>query len=104
VARQPIPEGAELVSWLGGTLMFMSPEQKAAITAISMLEPMPCAIDGRSDLYSLGLVLAAALGGKGVDEPPPEPHALPRLNPDVSPGLVAIITKCLATKPDATAS
>ncbi|MCE9565130.1 MAG: protein kinase [Planctomycetes bacterium] len=99
VARQPIPEGASLVAWLGGTLMFMSPEQKVAISAISKLEPIPCAVDGRSDLYSLGLVLACALGRTGTDEPPPDPQTLPRLNPDVSPGLVAIIARCLAPKP-----
>ena len=100
VARQPIPQGAEFVAWLGGTWMFMSPEQRLAISAITKVEPILCAVDGRSDLYSLGLILACALGGTALDQPPPDPQTLPRLNPDVSPGLADIITKCLAQHPD----
>ncbi len=99
VARQPIPAGSAMVPWLGGTWLFMSPEQQAAITAMSQLEPIPHAVDGRSDLYSLGLVLACALGGTPDDHTPPAPRALPRLNPKVSQGLADIVARCLAQNP-----
>lgn len=100
VARQPIAANTPTVPWLGGTWLYMSPEQKAAITALSALDPIPQAVDGRSDLYSLGLILAAALAGTPGDEAPPDPHDLPRLNPRVSPGLAAVVAKCLAPNPD----
>ncbi|WP_439621665.1 protein kinase domain-containing protein [Gemmata sp.] len=100
VARQPIPANTPTVPWLGGTWLYMSPEQRAAITALSGLDPIPRAVDGRSDLYSLGLILAGALAGTPGDEPPPDPRDLPRLNPHVSRGLAAVVAKCLAPDPD----
>ncbi|VTU02184.1 serine threonine protein kinase : Serine/threonine protein kinase OS=Singulisphaera acidiphila (strain ATCC BAA-1392 / DSM 18658 / VKM B-2454 / MOB10) GN=Sinac_2382 PE=4 SV=1: Pkinase: TPR_16 [Gemmataceae bacterium] len=99
VARQPIAANTPSVPWLGGTWLYMSPEQRAAITALSELDPIPQAVDGRSDLYSLGLILAAALAGTPGDEPPPDPRDLPRLNPGVSRGLAAVVAKCLAPDP-----
>jgi len=100
VARQPISKGTERVPWLGGTWLYMSPEQRLAVDAMKNLDPIPCAVDGRSDLYSLGLVLAHALAGKRGEESPPDPRMLTKLNPQVSPGLEAIVARCLAENPD----
>lgn len=100
VARQPIAANTPSVPWLGGTWLYMSPEQKAAITALSSLDPIPQAVDGRSDLYSLGLILVSALAGTPTDDAPPDPRDLPRINPNVSPGLAAIVAKCLAPDPN----
>jgi len=99
VAREPIPAGTTSVPWLGGTWLFMSPEQQTAITALKAGEPIPCAIDGRSDLYSLGLILYQALVGSCDEEHRPNPLELPRLNPQVSRGLADISARCLAQNP-----
>jgi serine/threonine protein kinase/tetratricopeptide (TPR) repeat protein len=96
LARQPLrPEDAE-PDWLGGTFVYMAPEQRAAIDALSNGRPIPAAVDGRSDVYSLGLVLYEALGGP---MPSGSMVELTRRNPAVSAGLVDILAKCLAPDP-----
>jgi DNA-directed RNA polymerase specialized sigma24 family protein len=45
--------------WLGGTLPYMPPEELRAITA-----PGGAAIDARSDLYALGVILYQLLAGR----------------------------------------
>jgi serine/threonine protein kinase/Flp pilus assembly protein TadD len=80
---------------LGGTPGYMSPEQAAAIQAIQQGRLAERPVDGRSDIYALGVVLYAALGGSDVKR-----RGLRRANPQVSLGLEDVIAKCLARDPD----
>lgn len=91
-ANQPAPEG------FGGTPQFMSPEQERACAAARLGKPVPEAVDGRSDLYSLGRLLYVALGGDDAAAGGPFPP-LHRLNPQVSVGLSDVVHRCLAVQP-----
>ncbi len=62
LARGPILPGEREALRLGGTPGWMSPEQERAMTAIREGRPVPIAVDERSDIYSLGLLLAEAIG------------------------------------------
>jgi serine/threonine protein kinase/lipoprotein NlpI len=74
LARGPVPAGTT-PEWLGGTPGYMSPEQGTAWQAARDGGAAPAAVDGRSDVWSLGLVLAEALGGG----PPRTDAAMPPL-------------------------
>ncbi len=83
-----------------GTLAYMSPEQ---------CQNKP--LDGRSDLYSLGIVLYEVVTGyqpfqindfsdamnKHVNMPPPPPS---QQRPDLPPQIEEIVLRCLAKKPE----
>lgn len=83
-----------------GTAQYMSPEQIRGTT-----------VDARSDIYSLGITLFEMVGGRPpfaadsamslmmmhVTDPVPD---LQQIRPDTPPGLVAIINKMLAKKPE----
>lgn len=96
LAREPVRPGGTPPRNLGGTPYWMSPEQRAALEALRDGRAPTAAVDGRSDIYSLGLILYQALGG-------PIPAAggprLDELNPQVSPGLADIIQRCLEPEP-----
>ncbi len=94
-AGQPAPEG------MGGTLEYMSPEQRAAYAAARRLHPVPAAVDCRSDVYSLGRTLHIALGGDNENNENGDADLFPlhRLNPLVSVGLGDVIHRCLAHDP-----
>jgi tetratricopeptide (TPR) repeat protein len=99
LARGPFRAGETTPAWLGGTRGYMSPEQQAALAAVRAGRPVPAAVDGRSDVYSLGLLLYEALGGP---LPSSAGELLPRLcrcNRQVSVGLSDLIHKCLAPEP-----
>ena len=110
LAREPVPEGHES-PWLGGTIGYVSPEQQAALLAIQQGRKVPQRVDGRSDIYSLGIVIYEALAG-AVPGTAPSPRSvaaegrgaavkeLHRCNPQVSPGLADIVGRCLAPDPD----
>ena len=82
LARGPIAAGESVAGRLGGTPGWMSPEQESAMTAVSAGDPAPTGVDGRSDLFSLGLLLRKALGD----------------DPDAGTGLRDIVDRC--THPD----
>jgi len=83
-----------------GTPQYFAPEQARA-------KPL----DGRADIYSLGVTLYRAATGRlpfegddwyeiarqHVEEPPPPPRSV---NPDLSPGFEAAILHCLQKAPD----
>jgi serine/threonine protein kinase len=95
LARGPLCTG-DAGKRLGGTPTYMSPEQKQAMAALREGNPIPEAIDARSDIYSLGLVLYEALGGNVDDADEGVLVSLHRRNLQVPPGLSDIIAKCLA--------
>jgi serine/threonine protein kinase/Tfp pilus assembly protein PilF len=63
LARQPLAAGGRVLDRLGGTPAYMSPEQRLAWRAVLEAQPLAVGVDARSDVYSLALVLAEALGG-----------------------------------------
>lgn len=96
---------------LGGTLAYMAPEHLLVLTG----EPVD--VDGRADVYSLGVVLYEAMGARPFPAPDPGARSVgdaltreadrrragpPRLRaifPEVSPALEVVIHKCLAADP-----
>ena len=98
LAHEAIRPGGPKPRWIGGTRPNMSPEQQAALAEFRDQRDISVVVDGRSDIYSLGLVLYEALGGL----PPVHPagsRRLTRHNPQVSIGLADMIDKCLAHDP-----
>lgn len=97
LAQEPLSPSGPAPRGLGGTMDYLSPEQRLALEAVRRGKRIPVPVAGGSDLYSLGLVLYQALGG-----PVPAPEPMPRLeacNPEVTPGLADIIHRCLAAEP-----
>ncbi len=99
---------------LGGTLPYMSPEHLDAFDPRGTTAPE--AVDERSDLYSLGLILFEMIAGDHpFPEPPPrlpllesirfltdqrrQPPSLRVTHPSVPWSLDAIVAKCLAPEP-----
>lgn len=96
---------------LGGTLPYMAPE---ALEALAARHPLPP--DPRLDLYSLGIVLYELFTGRPPYDTPDGPPAevvarmirerratRPRArihNPEISPGLEAILLRCLEPRPE----
>jgi serine/threonine protein kinase/Tfp pilus assembly protein PilF len=100
LAREPIlPDGASAV-WMGGTAGYMSPEQQTVLLAIGDGRPAATAVDGRADLYSLGMLLYEALGGQVPDQSQNEVPRLENHNSQISTGVADIIHKCLAPLPE----
>jgi serine/threonine protein kinase len=96
VAQGPLYPDRPPPERLGGSPAYMSPEQLAALDAVRAGRPVPIAVDGRSDVYSLGVVLYEALAGTRPARPP---VALHRRNHAVSVGLSDVVGKCLAPDP-----
>jgi eukaryotic-like serine/threonine-protein kinase len=98
LARRPILAGERGIDRLGGTPGWMSPEQEQAMSAVADGRPIPLAVDGRSDIFALGLLLGEAIGA--VAASPDRVNSRPRVDrpAGVSIGLVEILKKCLAVK------
>jgi serine/threonine protein kinase/lipoprotein NlpI len=104
LAQEPLQPDAPPPTWLGGTPAYMSPEQKSAVATMREHRSVKTPVDGRSDIYSLGVLLDEALGGymrKSVSGPQtgkqsrrPKGQVSP-----LTPGLVDLIDKCLRQEP-----
>jgi serine/threonine protein kinase len=101
------PEELSQTGSRGGTILYMSPEHFASLTAEAGTTPP---VDGRSDIYSMGVLMYELFTG----EPPfrasnryslmyqrltTEPRPPAELRPDVSPGLSGAILKALTPDP-----
>jgi serine/threonine protein kinase len=99
LARAPMNPGDPKPRGLGGTPLFMAPEQETALNAVCQNQPIPSPVDARADIYALGLVMYQALGGP-VPYHEAHPPRLCSINPQVSTGLSDLIRKCLARNPE----
>jgi eukaryotic-like serine/threonine-protein kinase len=100
LARGPVEPGGPPPPQLGGTPAYASPEHRSAMASIRKGRPIGVAVDGRSDIYSLGVLLYEALGGsRPARDESGAVVPLERINPQVSAGLSDLIAKCLRPDP-----
>jgi beta-lactam-binding protein with PASTA domain/predicted Ser/Thr protein kinase len=99
IARAGAGEGITQTGMVMGTPQYISPEQAQGL-----------AVDGRSDIYSLGVVLYEMLVGKvPFDDPNPvtvaykqvkeDPIPPSVIDPEISPTLESIVMKAMAKNP-----
>jgi serine/threonine protein kinase len=101
LAREPISIGERPADAVGGTPGYMSPEQTAAVRAIACGSAVRARVDARSDLFSLGCVLAEMLGVEFHPAGPAQSPQTRRFMPGCSTGLAELMRKCLAIDPNA---
>ena len=99
LAREPIRPDVPFVGRVGGTSGFMAPEHHVAMEAVRASRPVTTLVDGRADVYSLGVLIHKMLGGASSDPSESRSQALHRINPRVSIGLSDIVGKCLRSQP-----
>ena len=99
LAHRPIGAGERVADRLGGTPGWMAPEHRAALEAVGRGQAVAEPVDGRADLYALGLLLREALAGPGAAQGRGAGRSWRGRNPEVSVGLADIVEKCLAAKP-----
>lgn len=100
LSRSPLKGGETAVDIFGGTAAYMAPEHRAALQAIKSQQSVPSAVDGRADIFGLGLTLYQMLGGTNLLPQSSHLPPLAEIDPDCSPGLSDIIEKCLADDPN----
>lgn len=94
LARAPIAAGDRGSGPIGGTPGWMPPEQADAIDATRRGEACPQTVDHRCDVYALGQILAAILGGNQ------DPCGPTRITTGRARGLSAIVARCLEPAPE----
>ena len=99
LAQPPITPTETGRRWLGGTPHYMAPEHRLAMAEIQEGRPISVAVDGRSDLYALGLVLYQMVGGVTAKGPYPVARIQFRRPASVPVGLGDILARCLADDP-----
>jgi serine/threonine protein kinase len=99
LAQPPLRPNESAHRWMGGTPHYMSPEQRVVMMELREGRPITATVDGRSDIYALGLVLYQMLGGAISIGPYPMPRIKFRRPPNVPVGLADIVAKCLAFDP-----
>jgi len=62
LAHGPLKAGDPSPAWAGGTAGYMAPEQAAAMRAVGGGQPVPTDVDGRADVFALGVLLAELWG------------------------------------------
>jgi serine/threonine protein kinase/tetratricopeptide (TPR) repeat protein len=97
LARGPLRPGDWVFDRVGGTRGWMSPEQEAAVEAAGEARPIAAAVDGRTDIHALGLLLREMLAGPGHADSKADLSL--RTLPGVTVGLVDIVRKCLVRDP-----
>jgi serine/threonine protein kinase len=98
LARGPVPAGSPAPAWLGGTPAYLAPEQRSAMEAVRQGSRVTQAVDRRSDVYALGLVLYEALAGRLPETG--KPQRLRKRNPQVTASLASLVRRCLAERPE----
>jgi serine/threonine protein kinase len=99
LAQPPIRPNEPAHRWMGGTPHYMSPEQRAVMMELREGRAITVGVDGRSDIYALGLVLYQMLGGAISMGPYPMHRIKVRRPPHVPVGLADIVARCLAFDP-----
>lgn len=99
LARAPISADDWDVDRLGGTPGWMAPEQVEAMEAVEDGRPIEVAVDGRADIYALGLLLRESLADPEATFDGEDTQALIQALPGVGAGLRDILRKCLADHP-----
>jgi serine/threonine protein kinase len=97
LARAPILPGEWVTDRLGGTPGWLSPEQRAAMDAVENGRPPSTGVDGRTDIFALGVLLHEAMGLPCPAQPGRTLSVESRAV--VSTGLADILRKCVAPHP-----
>ncbi len=100
LAHRPIGAGERIADRLGGTPGWMAPEHRAAMEAVGRGQAIAEPVDGRADLYSLGLLIREALAGPGAARGRGAKDPWHSSNARVTVGLADIVEKCTAPKPE----
>jgi tetratricopeptide (TPR) repeat protein len=97
LARECIQPDGPPPEWLGGTPAYMSPEQQSALEALRNGSHVASAVDVRSDIFSLGMLLFELLGGSiPISLESPDLRAT---LPALPVGLADVLAKCLGKDP-----
>ena len=96
LAQPPIRPNESVRRQLGGTPNYMSPEQWVAMMELHEGRPITSTVDGRSDIYALGVMLYEMLGGAIPFGFCPTLQMQFRRPLQVPVGLADIVDKCLA--------